>query len=111
MGLASIKSDEAISRRIDLLQNKNDNLESILQEGSSIVEDEELKNRIRTQQNTSWASETPWKSARYYASAKEFGRLWGEYCTGEQKEKLNIWENVESKQFLYIETTGSHSFI
>lgn len=89
MGSASIKSEDAISQRIDLLQNKNENLESILQEGSSIVEDEELKSRIELNKIRVERQKRLEKSAQYYASAKEFGRLWGEYCTGEQKEKLN----------------------
>ena len=89
MGSASIKSEDGLDQRIDLLQDKNENLENILQEGSSIIEDEVLKSRIELNKIRVERQKRLERSARYYESAKEFGRLWGEYCIGEQKEKLN----------------------
>lgn len=89
MGSASIKSSEGLSERVGLLQNKNENLEEILNENSSIIEDDELTDRIELNKIRIERQNSLEKSAKYYESAKKFGELWGEYCVGEQKEKLN----------------------
>jgi uncharacterized protein (TIGR00725 family) len=89
MGSASIKSEEELKKKTDLLEDNNENLENILSENSSIIEDKELKERIELNKVRIKRQKTLKKSAKYYASAKKFGELWGEYCVNEQKEKLN----------------------
>lgn len=89
MGSASIKSGENLNDRIELLQSKNDNLENILSENSSIIADTELTSRINLNKIRIERQKKLKESTKYYESAKRFGELWGEYCTGEQKEKLN----------------------
>lgn len=89
MGSASIKSTDELNERVELLQDKNENLENILNENSSIINDSEFANRIELNKIRIERQNKLEKSAQYYASAKRFGELWGEYCVGEQKEKLN----------------------
>lgn len=89
MGSASIKSDSEIKDRIELLKDKNENLQKIMKENGSIIGDEEFEKRLELNKNRIERQERLQKNAaKYYESAKKFGELWGKYCTGEQKEKL-----------------------
>jgi uncharacterized protein (TIGR00725 family) len=89
MGSASIKSEDELSKKVESLQDKNETLENILNENSSIIEDSELQDRIELNKVRIERQDKLKKCAQYYASAKKFGELWGEYCVKEQKEKLN----------------------
>lgn len=90
MGSASIADRETLEKKKAALQRKNDNLESMLEDGNSIVSDEELRERIQLNKGRIERQERlAEKSARYYESAYEFGKLWGEYCVREQKKNLD----------------------
>lgn len=89
MGSASIKDDEELDQKVLSLKDKNDNLETMLDENSSIVMDEELDKRIELNKVRMERQKKLEKSAKYYKSAYKFGKLWGEYCAKEQARRLN----------------------
>ena len=90
MGSASISSKEKLMARVKLLESRNENLQEIISDGSSIVSDEAVNERVELNKVRMHRQEKIQdKSSQYYDSAYEFGRLWGEYCVKEQKHALN----------------------
>lgn len=89
MGSASISAPKTLEAKKDILEQKIENLEEMIDDSEVILDNEDIKEQIKLDEiRKKRQDKIENKSSKYYTSAYEFGKLWGDYCVSEQKEKL-----------------------